>query len=84
MFAARTLSLPRSHATAAAYVAAFSRPSLPAAQRPFSLSAARCAIDMAKVDTTERLAQLRKLMKDRNVDVYSSLPLLVCQSPMHS
>ncbi|KAH8733136.1 putative Xaa-Pro aminopeptidase P [Phaeosphaeriaceae sp. PMI808] len=25
---------------------------------------------MAKVDTTERLVQLRKLMKDRNVDVY--------------
>lgn len=25
---------------------------------------------MAKVDTTERLAQLRKLMKERNVDVY--------------
>lgn len=27
---------------------------------------------MAKVDTTERLAELRKLMKERNVDVYST------------
>jgi Xaa-Pro aminopeptidase len=26
---------------------------------------------MAKVDTTERLAKLRKLMKERNVDIYS-------------
>jgi hypothetical protein len=26
---------------------------------------------MAKVDTTERLVKLRKLMKERNVDVYS-------------
>lgn len=32
------------------------------------------AIDMAKVDTTERLAELRKLMKERNVDVYSTVP----------
>jgi Xaa-Pro aminopeptidase len=27
---------------------------------------------MAKVDTTERLAELRKLMKERKVDVYST------------
>jgi hypothetical protein len=26
---------------------------------------------MAKVDTTARLAELRKLMKERNVDIYS-------------
>jgi hypothetical protein len=26
---------------------------------------------MAKVDTTARLSQLRKLMKERNVDIYS-------------
>jgi hypothetical protein len=26
---------------------------------------------MAKVDTTARLLQLRKLMKERNVDIYS-------------
>ena len=30
---------------------------------------------MAKVDTSDRLAQLRKLMKERNVDVYSSFVL---------
>jgi sugar phosphate isomerase/epimerase len=29
---------------------------------------------MAKVDTTERLAELRKLMKERNVDIYSTQP----------
>jgi|TARA_R110002003_G_scaffold159_2_gene13740 sugar phosphate isomerase/epimerase len=29
---------------------------------------------MAKVDTTARLAELRKLMKERNVDVYSTGP----------
>ncbi|KAI1304302.1 aminopeptidase-like protein [Xylaria venustula] len=28
------------------------------------------ALDMAKVDTTDRLAELRKLMKDRKIDVY--------------
>jgi hypothetical protein len=27
---------------------------------------------MAKVDTTQRLAELRKLMKERKVDVYST------------
>jgi hypothetical protein len=27
---------------------------------------------MAKVNTTERLSQLRKLMKERNVDIYST------------
>lgn len=26
---------------------------------------------MSKVDTTQRLADLRKLMKERNVDIYS-------------
>ena len=29
---------------------------------------------MSKVDTTERLAELRKLMKERNVDIYSNRP----------
>ncbi|KAI1354563.1 aminopeptidase-like protein [Xylaria sp. FL0043] len=28
------------------------------------------ALDMAKVDTTDRLSELRKLMKDRRIDVY--------------
>jgi Xaa-Pro aminopeptidase len=60
--------LGRSHATAAAYVAK-KTPSIPV--RPFHASAALRAIDMAKVDTTQRLADLRKLMKERNVDIYS-------------
>jgi hypothetical protein len=30
--------------------------------------------DMAKVNTTERLASLRKLMKDRSIDMYSAWP----------
>jgi Xaa-Pro aminopeptidase len=58
----------RPHATAAAYVAAKSRFLSP---RAFHASAALRVIDMAKVDTTERLAELRKLMKERNVDIYS-------------
>jgi hypothetical protein len=61
--------LRRTHATAAVYVAARSRP---LAARAFHASAAKRAIDMAKVDTTARLAELRKLMKERNVDVYSA------------
>jgi Xaa-Pro aminopeptidase len=56
------------HATGAAYVAAKSQ-FLPT--RAFHVSAALRVIDMAKVDTTERLAELRKLMKERNVDIYS-------------
>lgn len=38
--------------------------------RAFHTSPTLRAIDMAKVDTSDRLAQLRKLMKERNVDVY--------------
>jgi Xaa-Pro aminopeptidase len=45
--------------------------SLPA-PKAFHTSPTLRAIDMAKVDTTERLAELRKLMKERNVDVYST------------
>ena len=60
--------LGRSYATAAAYVA---RKTPPFPVRPFYASAALRAIDMAKVDTTQRLADLRKLMKERNVDIYS-------------
>ena len=63
--------LQRTHATAAAYVTG--KPSFPAA-RALHVSATLRAIDMAKVDTTERLAELRKLMKERNVDVYSTDP----------
>ena len=60
--------LRRTHATAAAYVVARSRP---LAVRAIHASVALRAIDMAKVDSTARLAELRKLMKQRNVDVYS-------------
>jgi hypothetical protein len=42
------------------------------ASRAFHSSPTLRAIDMAKVDTTARLAQLRKLMKERNVDIYST------------
>lgn len=62
-------SLVRTHATTAAYVAV-KRP-FPAT-RALHVSAALRAIDMAKVDTSGRLAELRKLMKERNVDVYST------------
>ena len=65
MFLPRILS--RSHATAA-YVVAKSQ-YLPT--RVFHTSTALRVIDMAKVDTTGRLAELRKLMKERNVDIYS-------------
>ena len=60
--------LRRSHAIAAAYVAAKTPLS---SVRPLHASAALRAIDMAKVDTSNRLAELRKLMKERNVDIYS-------------
>jgi Xaa-Pro aminopeptidase len=66
----------RTHATVAAHVVA--RPARLAARALHSSPALR-AIDMAKVDTTERLAELRKLMKARNVDVYSTQPDMPCQ-----
>ena len=62
-------SLLRTHATAAARAARLNPTSSP---RTLHVSAALRAIDMSKVDTTERLAKLRKLMKERNVDVYST------------
>lgn len=61
--------LVRSHATSAAYAAA----SFPSAlSRAFHFSPARYSLDMEKVNTTERLAELRKLMKERQIDVYSA------------
>ncbi|KAJ4987464.1 xaa-pro aminopeptidase [Stagonosporopsis vannaccii] len=59
-------SLLRTHATAAVYAAR--NPSV--TTRTLHASAALRAIDMSKVDTTGRLAELRKLMKERNVDIY--------------
>jgi Xaa-Pro aminopeptidase len=39
--------------------------------RFFSASVRRYAVDMATVNTTERLSKLRQLMQDHKVDVYS-------------
>jgi hypothetical protein len=61
--------LCRTHATTAAHVAV--RHSLLAC-RALHTSPLLRAIDMAKADTTARLAELRKLMKERNVDIYST------------
>ena len=62
--------LLRAHATSpAAHVAArISSLSL----RSFHASPIRRALDMEKVSTTERLAELRKLMRERHIDVYSN------------
>lgn len=67
MFVARHLQ--RTHATAAAHVAVQALTS-PLAARALHTSPTLRALDMAKVDTTERLAHLRRLMKERNVDIY--------------
>lgn len=42
----------------------------PLQPRFFSVSRQRFAVDMGTVDTTSRLAQLRKLMQEQKVDVY--------------
>jgi len=39
--------------------------------RALHSSPVRRALDMEKVNTTERLAELRRLMKERQIDVYS-------------
>ncbi|KAF2731241.1 putative Xaa-Pro aminopeptidase P [Polyplosphaeria fusca] len=64
MLAARFLL--RTHARAATYVVA--RPSI-SRLRPFHHSSP-ILHDMEKVNTTDRLAELRKLMKEHAVDVY--------------
>ena len=46
----------------------------PQPSRLFSTSRPRFDIDMGTVDTGSRLAQLRKLMQEHKVDVYS-MPL---------
>lgn len=72
-------SLLRTHATAAVCVARKS----PSFFRALHTSPTLRAIDMAKVDTTERLAELRKLMKERNVDIYSTQPYAsIAQAPL--
>jgi hypothetical protein len=42
----------------------------PGATRRFSTTGSRSALEMETVDTSKRLARL-KLMKERNLDVYS-------------
>lgn len=65
-------TLLRTHATAAVYATR----NRPTTSRAFHASAVLRAIDMSKVDTSGRLAELRKLMKERNVDIYSTKPCL--------
>ena len=61
--------LGRSHATPAAYAAK----RLPIhSPRAFHASAILRLLDMEKVNTSDRLAELRKLMKEHQVDVYST------------
>lgn len=61
----------RTHATHAAHAAK----RLPSASshRAFHASAVLRLLDMEKVNTSERLAELRKLMKEHHVDVYSTI-----------
>jgi hypothetical protein len=42
------------------------------AYRPFSVSSLLRQIDMETVDTSKRLAQLRSLMKENKLDIYSA------------
>lgn len=42
------------------------------------------ALDMANVNTTERLTELRRLMKDRKIDVYSRLANMQTSSTARS
>jgi hypothetical protein len=46
-------------------------PFISIAYRPFSISKFLQQIDMETVDTSKRLAQLRSLMKENKVDIYS-------------
>ena len=61
--------LGRTHATQAACAAK----RLPIhSPRAFHQSAILRLLDMEKVNTSDRLAELRKLMKEHQVDVYST------------
>lgn len=48
--------------------------------RFFSISRSRYNIEMGTVETTQRLAQLRQLMQEHKVDVYSMPPLCLPRS----
>jgi Xaa-Pro aminopeptidase len=64
--------LQRAHATSPAAHAAARIAHLSPSHRAFHGSAIRRALDMEKVNTTARLAELRKLMQERQIDVYSN------------
>lgn len=59
----------------------FFAPSKSSFNRTFANTAVRFSIEMETVDTSERLAQLRELMKRNNLDVYSESISLPCRSP---
>jgi hypothetical protein len=62
--------LQRTHATTAAYAAR----RLPfRCPRAFHASAVRRLLDMEKVNTSARLTELRRLMHERQIDVYSTV-----------
>ncbi|KAF2868411.1 putative Xaa-Pro aminopeptidase P [Massariosphaeria phaeospora] len=62
--------LQRTHATAPAHVGARASSLLLPFRAFHSSPALQSALDMEKVNTTERLAELRKLMKEHQIDVY--------------
>lgn len=62
--------LLHTHATPAAYA---TRSLTFRCQRAFHAPAIRRLLDMEKVNTSERLAALRKLMQERQIDVYSTM-----------
>ena len=64
MLLSRSIRLPRTSLPSLSFL----RPS-----RFFSNSRPRLIIEMGTVNTTERLSQLRQLMKEHKVDVYSML-----------
>lgn len=59
----------------------FFAPSKSSFHRTFANTAVRFSIEMETVDTSERLAQLRELMKRNNLDVYSESISLPCRDP---
>ena len=78
--------LRRSHTALAAWSSTYVAAALPTAiTRTFHSSPVHCSIaDMVeKVHTTERLAELRKLMREHKIDVYSTSRLhLLTAHPM--
>lgn len=61
--------------TASSTPVRFVAPTIFSFYRTFANTAVRFSIQMETVDTSERLAQLRELMKRNNLDVYSTFIL---------